>query len=53
MSIDLKCQLFCAIAANIVPRVSLEQAGDSLSLLLRQFSSNPRATRQAFGCKPS
>ena len=51
MSIDLKCQSFCAVAANIVGK--MEQLGDSLSLLLRQFSSNQKATGQAFGCKPS
>ena len=32
---------------------SLEQVAGSLSLLLRQFSSNVQATKQAFGCKPS
>ena len=37
MSIDLKYQSFCEVAANIVRKVSLEQVGDSLSLL-RQFS---------------
>ena len=51
MSIDLKCQSFCTVAANIVGK--MEQVGDSLSLLLRQFSSNQKATGQAFGCKPS
>ena len=38
MFIDLKCQLFCAVAANIVHKVSLEQIGDFLLLLLRNFS---------------
>ena len=51
MSIDLKGQSFCAVAANIVLKVSLEQIGESL--LLCQFYSNLRAARRAFGCKPS
>ena len=53
MSVDLKCKSFCAVAASIVRKVSLEQVSDSLSLLLRQFSSNLRATKRAYGCKPS
>ena len=49
MSIDLKCQLFHALSASIVHKVSLEHVGDSLSVLLRQLFSNQRATIQSFG----
>ena len=53
LAMYLKCQSICAVAINIIHKKSLEQVGDLLSLLFRQFFSNPWATIQAFGCKPS
>ena len=53
ISIDCNFQSLCARIKNKEQKLSLEHVGDSFSNFVRQSSSNPLASSQAFGIIPS